>query len=100
MSEQKTPRTIIAHVISDRGDKTIGVSIDRQLRHAVYAKYITRSTKLQVHDEANAARIGDVVRIASCRRFSKNKAWQLIEVLQRASDITPTPTSQPQAVEE
>lgn len=95
MSEQKAARTIVANVVSDRSDKTIAVAIDRQLRHPVYGKYITRSTKLQVHDEANEARVGDLVKITSCRRFSKTKAWQLVEVVKRTTDTLDTPAVAP-----
>jgi small subunit ribosomal protein S17 len=65
-------------------DKTATVLVERQVRHAVYKKYIRRSTKLHVHDENNECREGDLVAIVEGRPVSKTKAWRLERVLVRA----------------
>ena len=72
-------------VVSNKMDKTIAVSIERKVKHPLYGKYMRRSTKLLVHDEENACNEGDVVTITECRPFSKNKAWRLVEIVERAN---------------
>jgi small subunit ribosomal protein S17 len=66
-------------VISDRNDKTIVVEVERRFTHSVLKKTVRRSKKFHAHDEQNAARKGDIVRIEECRPVSKNKCWQLID---------------------
>jgi small subunit ribosomal protein S17 len=65
-------------VVSDKQDKTVVVRVERRLMHPIYKKFIRRSKKYAAHDEANAAKIGDVVRIRECRPISKNKTWELV----------------------
>ena len=65
-------------VISDAMDKTILVRVDRRFKHPVYKKYIKRSKKFAAHDEANACKVGDAVRIRECRPKSKSKRWEVI----------------------
>lgn len=72
---ENTKRTLIGTVISDKMDKSITVLIERRVKHPLYGKYITRSTKLHVHDENNECRTGDKVEIVECRPISKTKAW-------------------------
>ncbi|HYW93339.1 MAG TPA: 30S ribosomal protein S17 [Gammaproteobacteria bacterium] len=85
MSEQsKNARTLVGRVVSDRMDKTITVAVERRVQHPVYGKYIRRSTKLHAHDEENAAKRGDFVRIRECRPLSRTKAWRLVEVVESA----------------
>lgn len=69
--------------MSDRMDKTIVVSIERRFAHPLYGKQVKRHKKYYAHDEDNAARVGDVVRIMETRPLSKNKRWRLIEVVRR-----------------
>jgi small subunit ribosomal protein S17 len=69
-------------VVSDKGDQTIIVAIERAAPHRLYHKVIRRTKRYPVHDPQNAATIGDLVRIEECRPMSKTKRWQLIEVLQ------------------
>ena len=84
MSEQsKVQRTLTGKVVSDRGDKTITVLVERLVKHPVYGKYIRRSTKLLAHDEKNECRSGDKVTIAECRPLSKRKSWTLDRIVER-----------------
>jgi small subunit ribosomal protein S17 len=76
---QKTGR-----VVSNRMDKTITVAVDRKVKHAIYGKFITKTTKYMAHDENNEANEGDVVQIMSTRPLSKRKTWRLVEILERA----------------
>jgi len=74
------PRRVLqGTVVSDKGDKTVTVLVNRRVMHPVYKKYITRSKKYAAHDEKNAHKTGDVVSIIECRPISKRKCWMVIE---------------------
>ena len=77
-------RTVEGRVVSNKMDKTVTILVERQVKHALYGKYIRRSTKLHAHDEDNACNEGDVVRVAECRPLSKTKNWRVVEVITRA----------------
>jgi small subunit ribosomal protein S17 len=77
-------RTLTGVVTSDKMDKTVVVSVERVTRHPLYGKVIKLRKKYQAHDEANAAKIGDLVRIRECRPLSKNKKFFVEEILQQA----------------
>jgi len=74
-------RTITGRVVSNKMDKTVTVLVERLVKHPVYGKYIRRSTKIFAHDEDNVCNEGDVVSITSCRPYSKNKSFKLVEVV-------------------
>ena len=71
-------------VVSDAMDKTIVVKVDTVKAHRKYKKVVRRSTRFHAHDEQNAAKVGDLVRIVETRPLSKTKNWRLAEVLQEA----------------
>ena len=81
---QEIKRTQTGRVVSNKMDKSVSVLIERQIKHALYGKYIKRSTKVLAHDEENSCGEGDKVMIAECRPLSKSKSWRLIEILERA----------------
>lgn len=85
MSEQEkqSPR-LVGRVSSDKMDKTITVVVERRMRHALYGKYITRSSKVHAHDESNECRVGDTVMVEQCRPLSRSKSWRLVNVVERA----------------
>lgn len=86
MTEQTSiKRTLTGKVVSNKMDKSITVLIERRVKHPVYGKYITKSTKLHAHDENNVCKEGDVVTIVETRPFSKTKAWALVEVVESAA---------------
>jgi len=66
-------------VVSDKGQKTIIVKVERRMMHPIYKKFIRRSKKFAAHDENNVSKIGDVVRIRECAPISKTKKWELIQ---------------------
>jgi len=66
-------------------DKTITVLVERRVKHPVYGKYITRSSKLHAHDENNECNIGDTVTVGETRPISKSKTWKLLEVVVSAA---------------
>ncbi len=86
MTEQAS-RTATGRVVSDKMDKTITVLVERRVKHPVYGKFITRSSKLHAHDETNQCRIGDMVTIAETRPLSKTKTWALVSVDEQAAQI-------------
>ena len=71
-------------VISDKMQKTVIVAIERRVPHPVYGKMITRTTRLKAHDEENAAKTGDTVRVMETRPMSKDKRWRVVEIVERA----------------
>jgi len=85
--QQKGVRTVTGKVVSDRMNKTVTVLVERRVKHPIYGKYITRSSKLHAHDENNECRIGDVVTIFETRPVSKTKAWKLLRVEERVASI-------------
>ena len=80
-------RTLQGRVVSDKMDKTVTVKIERRVKHPVYGKYITRSSKVHAHDEENKASLGDTVVVAESRRFAKSKSWKLVEIVETATQI-------------
>ncbi|MBD66780.1 MAG: 30S ribosomal protein S17 [Halobacteriovoraceae bacterium] len=65
-------------VVSDKGDKTIVVRVERRFKHPMYSKYVNQAKKYHAHDEANKAKEGDVVTIIESRPHSKLKKWELV----------------------
>jgi small subunit ribosomal protein S17 len=71
-------RILQGSVVSDKNDKTITVLVERRFTHPLMKKTVRLSKKYRAHDENNAAKVGDVVRIRECRPVSKNKCWELV----------------------
>ena len=84
---EKRTRTVTGKVVSNKMDKTITVMIERRVKHSVYGKYITRSSKVHAHDENNQCGIGDTVVVAESRPISKSKSWKLMEVVESAVQV-------------
>ena len=74
----------IGRVVSNKMTKTITIAVDRKVKHAVYGKFMNKTTKFMAHDEKNEACIGDTVRIMETRPLSKNKRWRLVEIIEKA----------------
>ena len=74
-------------VVSNKMDKTAVVAVVERVRHAKYAKFVNRTKRLYVHDEANDVNVGDRVRVMETRPSSKLKRWRVVEVLERAKMI-------------
>lgn len=71
-------------VVSDKSSKTRLVSVERTYRHSLYDRVIRSKSKLAVHDEQNASKLGDTVKIMECRPLSKTKRWVMVEVINKA----------------
>ncbi len=84
--ENKAQRTIVGRVVSDKMDKTVSVAIERTIKHPVYGKYIRRTSKVMAHDAENECKAGDRVAISECKPVSKNKAWAVVNIVERAAD--------------
>lgn len=76
----KTQKRLTGIVVSNKMKKTITVLVERKIKHAVYGKYIIKSTKYHAHNEDNIVKIGDLVSIEQCRPVSKLKSWKLVEI--------------------
>ena len=84
---QKLVRTLSGRVVSDKMDKTIVVLVERRVKHPIYGKYVSKSSKLKAHDEQNECKIGDTVTIAEAKPLSKTKSWALVNINERATEI-------------
>jgi small subunit ribosomal protein S17 len=82
--ERNLRKERVGRVVSNKMQKTITIAIDRKVKHAMYGKFMNKTTKLTAHDEKNEAGIGDTVRIMETRPLSKNKRWRLVEILEKA----------------
>jgi len=86
MNEQAVEnRTLQGRVVSDKMDKGITVVIERRVKHPLYGKYVSKSTKLHAHDENNECQAGDLVVVEQCRPVSKTKKWRFIKLIERVS---------------
>lgn len=73
------PRRVLqGTVVSDKGDKTVIVLVERRVMHPVYKKFIRQSKKYAAHDEGNVHKVGEMVFIEECRPISKRKRWQVV----------------------
>ena len=79
-----TRKERLGRVVSDKMQKTVVVAIERRVPHPIYGKMVTRTKKVKAHDEANAAKTGDTVRITETRPLSKDKRWRVVEIVERA----------------
>lgn len=71
-------------VVSDKGDKTVVVKIERVFTHPLLKKTMRRSNRFQAHDEENKYKVGDLVQIQECAPKSKLKRWEVIGVGSKA----------------
>ena len=89
---EKKGKTMFGFVVSDKMDKTVVVTVETRKVHRLYKKAIKRSKKYKAHDENNACRTGDKVRIVATRPLSKEKRWRVAEVVPvRHHDISEGP---------
>lgn len=85
MTTEKVMQSLVGHVVSDKGEKTIVVEVVRRVQHPMYKKYIKRSKKFHAHDDGNTGRVGDLVRIVASRPYSKLKTWVLQDIIEKAN---------------
>jgi len=75
----------VGTVVSDKMEKTVVVAVENRFPHPIYQKTVCRTTRYKVHDEDNACRVGDRVRIIETRPLSRTKRWKVAELLARAA---------------
>lgn len=80
-------------VTSNKMQKSVVVTVDRQTTHPLYKRVVRRSNKFMAHDEKNESRIGDTVRIRETRPLSKSKRWRVVQVIAKAAQVAPIPES-------
>ena len=98
-------RVLTGTVVSDKGDKTVVVRVERRVKHPLYGKIIKLSKKYHAHDEGNAFKLGEQVRIQECAPLSKLKTWTVlervgaapVEVAEIVEVDTKKPTTEPKA---
>jgi len=86
-AENKIKRTLTATVVSNKMNKSAVVKIERKVKHPIYGKFVSKTTKLHIHDESNECNEGDIVVIEECRPMSKTKSWRLVNVQEKASQV-------------
>ncbi len=75
----------VGTVVSDKMDKTVVVAVENRFLHPIYQKTVSRTKRYKAHDEANACKVGDRVRITETRPLSRTKRWAVAEVLTNSS---------------
>lgn len=85
MTETRNLRKVrVGKVVSDKMDKSIVVSVERRVKHAMYGKFVKKTSRFMAHDENNECGIGDTVRIMETRPMSKSKRWRLVDLIEKA----------------
>lgn len=72
-------RILHGTVVSDKNDKSVVVSVERRFTHPLLKKTVRRSKRYHAHDEANAAKVGDLVSIEECAPKSRTKRWTVVQ---------------------
>ena len=90
-------RVLTGTVVSDKGDKTVVVRVERRVKHPLYGKIIRLSKKYHAHDEANAYKLGELVRIQECAPISKLKTWEVLDRIGAAKAVA-VEISEPEAL--
>ena len=80
-------RTLVGRVVSDKMQKTVTVLVERQVKHALYGKYVGQSKKYHAHDETSQYKMGDTVEIAESRPISRTKSWVVTRLVEASKGI-------------
>ena len=80
-------QTLTGRVVSDKMNKTVTVLVERRVKHALYGKVVTKSSKYHAHDENNEFKEGDLVEIEACRKLAKTKAWRVKRLIEKARTV-------------
>lgn len=84
VAEERNVRKVrVGKVVSNKMDKTVVVSVERKVPHALYNKPMVTSKRFKAHDENNECQIGDTVKIVETRPLSKDKHWRLVEIIEK-----------------
>ena len=91
LAQRGRPKSRIGTVLSNKMTKTVVVLVERRMKHGQYGKYMIDKKKYKVHDEEQACKPGDKVRIVETRPMSKEKRWRVAEILVKGETEGPTP---------
>ena len=80
MDTKKFKKRLEGVVTSDKGDKTIVVTVQRRYKHPKYSKFLFKTAKYHAHDEKNEGKVGERVTIVESRPYSKMKTWELLKL--------------------
>jgi small subunit ribosomal protein S17 len=80
-------RILVGTVVSDKAEKTVVVRVERKVKHPMYGKIMRRSKKYHAHDEENAFKAGETVRIEETRPMSKLKTWKVLDRVQAGKGV-------------
>jgi small subunit ribosomal protein S17 len=83
-TERNLRKERVGKVVSNKMEKSCVITVERKVKHPMYGKFMTKTTKLMVHDENNQVGIGDTIKVMETRPLSKNKRWRLVEILEKA----------------
>ncbi len=86
---EKRRQEKVGIVTSNKMQKTVVVTVERQITHPLYKRVVRRSAKFLAHDEKNQCRIGDTVRIEETRPLSARKRWRVVDIIKRALEVAP-----------
>ena len=80
-------QTLTGRVVGDKMNKTVTVLVERRVKHALYGKFVTKSSKYHAHDENNEFKSGDLVEIVACRKLAKTKAYRVSRLIEKAKAV-------------
>ena len=83
-TERNLRKSRVGLVVSDKMDKTVVVAVETKVKHPLYKKTVSRTTRFKAHDENNECGIGDKVKVMETRPLSKDKRWRLVEIIEKA----------------
>ena len=81
---RNTRRERVGVVVSNSMDKSIVIVVKQKVKHPIYGKFVSKTSRFMAHDEENSCKVGDTVKISETRPMSKNKRWRLVEIIERA----------------
>ena len=84
MESRNLRKERVGLVVGSKMDKTITVAVQRKVKHPMYGKFVSKTTKFSAHDEKNECGTGDTVKIMETRPLSKKKCWRLVEIIEKA----------------
>ena len=86
-AKEKKGRSFFGKVVSNKMNKTLGVLVERKVKHPILGKYLLRSKKYNVHNETGDFNLGDTVSIRECKPVSKTKSWEVTGMIAKAKEI-------------
>ena len=86
-AKKSLTRTLVGQVVSDKRAKTVTVLVERRVKHELYGKIVSLSSKYHAHDEKGEYKMGDTIEITESRPISKTKNWVVSKLIQKAAVV-------------